>query len=206
MHTLCILGDSTSAGQPPRKYPRVGWGTSLSDFLASGWSLLNASVNGQSTKSLLEGDLYPRFLDLLGCGDWVLVQFGHNDEGPDPGRHVPAGLSFQANLSRIVRDIRLRRADVILLGPTERLGWKQGHVVDSHAAYVRDIRRVSEKMGVEWLDVGEATRRLYEKLGPEEASRLFVSGDTTHFVEKGAQAAASLVCSLLGEREFLSRP
>ncbi|WP_297273653.1 SGNH/GDSL hydrolase family protein, partial [uncultured Bacteroides sp.] len=97
--TVFMIGDSTMAdknlegGNPER-----GWGQMLPGFFSEEVRVDNHAVNGRSSKSFIDEGRWDKVLSLIRKGDYVFIQFGHNDEKADPKRHTDAGSTFDDNL------------------------------------------------------------------------------------------------------------
>ncbi len=205
--TLHLCGDSTMADKPDPDYPERGWGQLFRQLVQPPLRVVNHAVNGRSTKSFRDEGRWQHMLDMLVPGDWVLIQFGHNDEkSQDPKRYADPVTDFPANLRRFVTEVREHGANPILATPVVRRLWDEhGVLTDSHGAYLTAVRQVAATEHVPLLDMESATRALETKLGPEGSKQLhmiFAPGenprlpdgkeDNTHYVETGARLVAAL--------------
>lgn len=98
MNRIFLLGDSTCADKSEDKHPETGWGMVLQQLVKKQWQVVNLAENGRSTKSFLEEGLFDRCLGQLSEGDWVFIQFGHNDSKDDEQRHTDPWTTYQGNL------------------------------------------------------------------------------------------------------------
>jgi pectinesterase len=205
--TLHLAGDSTMADKPDLEYPERGWGQLLRERIAPSWQLVNHAVNGRSTKSFRELGHWQSLLAQLQPGDWVVIQFGHNDEKKDDAaRYTDPATEFPANLRRYVAEVRERGAHPVLATPVVRRNWSDaGGLLDSHGAYLTAVRTVAREEKVPLLEMEGATRALLGRLGPEASKKLFTifapdthprlpegKTDNTHFTEDGARTVAGL--------------
>ena len=129
-----MIGDSTMANKDTTggKQER-GWGMMLQEYFTSDIVVDNHAVNGRSTKSFIDEGRWQKVLDLLHPGDYVIIQFGHNDEKKnDPKRYTEVGGSFDNNLRRFVTETREKGAFPILLNCVARRNFTAptGKVID----------------------------------------------------------------------------
>ncbi len=208
--TLFLAGDSTVADKPDLGLPERGWGMLLRDLVRPPLRLDNRAINGRSTKSFRDQGHWQRLLDALQPGDWVVIQFGHNDtKKDDPARYTDANTDYRANLTRFVREVRAKGANPVLATPVARRRWTEaGEWYDAHGAYPGVVREVAAAEGVPLLDLEARTRAYFANLGVVGSKALFQhyapgelprlpqgKNDDTHFNEKGARAVAGIVAA-----------
>lgn len=210
---LFLAGDSTMADKPV-DLPERGWGMVLPEFFKDPGIVHNAAVNGRSTKSFIDEGRWQALIDQVREGDFVLIQFGHNDEkAQDPKRGTDPATTFRENLSRFVRDVRGRRATPILATPVCRRKFDaDGKLVMTHGAYSDAVRAVAAGSKVPLVDLELATAGWLEETG-DQASRAFFMWiepgkypklpegrrDDTHFVEAGARRVAEMAVARIRE-------
>ena len=194
--TIFIIGDSTAADkQNPQTNPERGWGMMLQGHFDRHVRVSNHAVNGRSSKSFITEGRWQRVLEQLRPGDYVVIQFGHNDEKLDTARHTEPGGTFDENLSRFVREARERKATPILMNAVVRRNFFQASdgsaedealrntkyedeqvnsdtLIDTHGAYLLSPRRVAEQMGVVFIDANRITHDLEQGMGIEGSRRL----------------------------------
>jgi len=208
---LHLVGDSTMADKPVDKpNPERGWGQLFPTLVREPARIVNHAVNGRSTKSFRDEGRWENVLTQLEAGDYVLIEFGHNDEKKeDPKRYAAADTDFKANLRRFIHEARAKGATPLLATPVNRRKFdSKGELTDTHGAYPDAVRVVAAEENVPLIDLHKLTRPLLEKLGPEESKSLFVwvkpgeyailpqgRQDNTHFNEKGALTIAQLVAT-----------
>ncbi|MCB1058233.1 MAG: hypothetical protein KDD11_22265 [Acidobacteria bacterium] len=205
--TLFLAGDSTMADKPDLELPERGWGQLLRELVRPPLTVDNRAVNGRSTKSFLDEGRWYALLAALEPGDWVLIEFGHNDEKiADPTRYTAPDGAYRANLERFVRETRAKGGHPILATPVVRRRFDEASAFyDSHGEYPRVVREVARAEGVPLLEMEARTRELVEALGEEGSKALyqhFEPGehprlpegrhDDTHFSELGARRVAEL--------------
>ncbi len=223
--TVHLAGDSTMAKKLPEKRPETGWGEALPKFLrAERVQVNNHAKNGRSTRLFIEQGLWQGLLDALKEGDYVFIQFGHNDGARDrPDRYTPPE-DYRANLVRFVREVRERKATPVLFTPVMRRKFTpEGVFVDQHGVYPGIVREVAAELKVPLIDMHRKSERLLVRLGPEESRKLFLQlkpgdspnypkgvEDNTHFNPRGAELMAALAVegireSRLGLAKHLAR-
>lgn len=142
--TIFMIGDSTMADKDlAGGNPERGWGQMLPGFLSEEVRVDNHAVNGRSTRSFIDEGRWDKVLSLIKKGDYVFIQFGHNDEKTDPKRHTDAGGgSFDANLKRFVNEARAKGGIPVLFNSIVRrnFGTADGSAIAA-AISQDDIRR-----------------------------------------------------------------
>lgn len=194
--TIFIIGDSTAADkQNPLTNPERGWGMMLQGCFDRHVQVSNHAVNGRSSKSFITEGRWQRVLEQLRPGDYVVIQFGHNDEKLDTARHTEPGGTFDENLRRFVREACERKATPILMNAVVRRNFFQASdgsaedealrntkyedeqvnsdtLIDTHGAYLLSPRRVAEELGVVFIDANRITHNLEQGMGIEGSRRL----------------------------------
>ena len=173
--TLFMAGDSTMATQAliPAT-PARGWGQMLQPYFTDNVRVLNLAASGNSTKSFRDGKRWQPILDQLQAGDFVIIQFGHNDSKPDEARHTEPFGTFKENLERFVKEVRDHKGTPILATSVVRNVFEtDGTLRDTHGDYVVAARKVAEEQHVLLLDMNQKSGQLLLKLGPEKSKKLF---------------------------------
>jgi lysophospholipase L1-like esterase len=198
-----LAGDSTMADKPTDPpNPEFGWGQLLPTFFTDPAMIVNHAANGRSTRSFLTEGRWQQLIDALRPGDWVIIQFAHNDEKIFPN----ARGEFQDNLRRFVADVRAKQAHPVLATPCARRSFDQsGTLLDTHGDYPDAVRAVAAQTGVSLLEMTRLTMSLEEGHGPEGSKRLHLwipAGvyqrqpdgyrDDTHYSAYGAERVAAL--------------
>ncbi|MBZ9642160.1 rhamnogalacturonan acetylesterase [Streptomyces sp. PSKA30] len=197
--TLYIAGDSTAAQKYADAAPETGWGMALPFFLHKGRPVSNHAVNGRSSKSFVDEGRLDVILAVIRPGDFLLVQFAHNDEKvTDPARYTEPWTTYQDYLRLYVDGARARGARPVLVTPVERRRFDAGgNAVPSHGDYPAAMRALAEEEGVALLDVQALSLGLWQELGVEGTKAYFnwtaTEQDNTHFNPPGAIAVARLV-------------
>ena len=208
-----IAGDSTAAPKLGKKRPETGWGERLGCYFDNEVQVINHAHNGESTKSFIACGRFDALARDLAAGDWLFVQFAHNDEHARPVQHTEPYGDYTENLTRFVSLAREKGAHPVLLTPiARRLFDGEGQLEDSHGDYPEAMRTLSAKLDVPLIDMTAKTSALLRELGPERSVSLFNHGafgefmnypegvdDHTHLCPHGAFVIAGLVAE--GVRE-----
>ncbi|MBR9911455.1 MAG: rhamnogalacturonan acetylesterase [Gammaproteobacteria bacterium] len=204
---LRLAGDSTMQDVDPQKNPDFGWGQLLPELAQPQTRVVNYAKGGRSSKTFLAEQRWQNLLDDTAAGDWVLIQFGHNDASYNKPERYTAPVDYEANLRRFVRDVRARQANPVLITPVARRHFdSEGKLRDMHGIYPSLVHRVSREMQVPLIDLFASSSKLLLQLGQLESIKLYVHigpgehpccpegrMDNTHFTRSGARAMAALV-------------
>ncbi len=175
--TIFLVGDSTMADKPFKNgNPEKGWGQVLPLYLKEGIKVENHAVNGRSTKSFRDEGRWERVLQRARPGDYILIEFGHNDaKQQDPARYAAAETDYRQNLERFVREAREKGTKPVLATPIVRRKFnEQGELVETHGLYPEVVRQVAESHKVPLLDLHQQTRQLLNEWGEERSKMLFL--------------------------------
>lgn len=215
--TIFLIGDSTMADKPLEENPERGWGQLFPNYMNDEVEIQNHAVNGRSTKSFINEHRWDTVMSRLKAGDFVMIQFGHNDSKVDDSvRSAPAHTLYKENLIRFVNDVRSKGATPILITPVMRRKFDEaGKFVDQHGDYPGVVKEVAASMNVLLIDLHKSSETLIVKEGVENSRRLFLNippnhfknykgkeEDNTHFSEYGASSMASLVCQSIKEQNL----
>lgn len=204
---IYIAGDSTASVKDPRAFPETGWGMPFVHFWDSSVIIENRAKNGRSTKTFISEGLWASIENELREGDFVFIQFGHNDESKEKTERYTTPEQYKKNLSRFISDSRSRGAIPVLMTPVSRRRFdRQGKALKTHEHYSPLVRETAEEESVLLIDLDELSRNLYQQMGMENSSLLFLQlkpgehpnypqgkTDNTHFNELGARLIAQLI-------------
>jgi DNA sulfur modification protein DndE len=205
-----LVGDSTMANKPPDKEPEKGWGQMFSEFFKDSVIIENHAQNGRSTKSFINEGRWQKILEKLEPGDYVFIQFGHNDSKiSDSARYAEAHTLYKQNLLKMVNETKSRGAIPILLTPVNRRKFdKDSNFVDQHGDYPLVVRELAKEENILLIDIHKTSMDLFKKLGPEETKKIFLmkdktgKEDNTHFNGYGAGIIAGMVASALKDMDI----
>ncbi len=202
--TLFMIGDSTMANKTsPEDHPAErGWGMLLPEFFNPKIKIENHAMNGRSSKSFRAEGRWQAVLNRLHHGDFVFIQFAHNDEKLDSALHTDPQTTYRANLIRYVNETRAKGAVPILFTSiVRRTLLPDGKLRDTHGKYINVVLDVARELNVVSIDLHSATRRLVESLGEEQSKSLYMwisdtdtkgCKDNTHLNAAGARAVAGI--------------
>ena len=198
-----LAGDSTIAEKTAEKRPETGWGEYLQiAFDETEVKVENHAQNGRSTKSFIEEGRWQKIVDSLKKGDYVFIQFGHNDQkSEDPKRYSAPNTDYKNNLIKFVNDVRAKKANPVLLTPVMRRRFnKKGEFYDTHGEYPDAVRKVASELKVPLIDMHRRSETVINNLGEEKSKKLFLIlrerehpyypkgiEDNTHFSAFGAE-------------------
>jgi lysophospholipase L1-like esterase len=198
---LYLLGDSTVTDQA--RSPDASWGQMLPRFFGEGIAIANHAESGETLKSSLTALRLDKVLSTLRPGDWMMIQFGHNDQKSQwPQTYADAATTYRAYLRAYIAEARRRGATPILVTPPERGNLDaEGRVIASHGGYPEAVRDVAREEKVALIDLNLASRALYETLGPGRIGLAFADRgrDRTHHSNFGGYELAR--CVVAGIRE-----
>jgi lysophospholipase L1-like esterase len=210
--TVYLAGDSTMAQKLPEKRPETGWGEALQKYFDEGKVRIeNHAQNGRSTRTFISENRWQAIVDNLRKGDYVFIQFGHNDEAREKVDRYTPPEDYRRNLIKFISEVRAKKATPVLLTPVMRRRFDaQGNFFDTHGEYPDIVRRVAADYDVELIDLHRQSERVLRYYGPEATKKLFLQlppnqnpnypkgiEDNTHFSPAGAEAMASLVVAAM---------
>ncbi|MBO3271632.1 rhamnogalacturonan acetylesterase [Hymenobacter defluvii] len=222
--TVYLIGDSTIAQKIPQTFPETGWGMPLPTFFDSTIVVANHAKNGRSTRTFLAENRWQPIVEALQPGDYVFIQFGHNDEAENyPDRYTPPA-DYRKNLLKFVAETRRKEAYPVLITPVTRRKFMQGKQQETHVAYSAVTAEVAKAQKVPLIGLDKMSRDMVQQFGEENSKLLFLQlapgdhpnypygrQDNTHFSELGARKMAQLVVSELKTQriplaDHLARP
>lgn len=195
--TIFVIGDSTAAEKGnAAKVPERGWGMVLQGCFDEKIIVDNHAVNGRSSKSFISEGRWQKVLDKIKPGDYVFIQFGHNDEKPKPDRHTDPGSTFDANLEKYVVETREKGGIPVLFNAVVRRCYYKADLqndddeklrntvndgeeqinsdtlIDTHGAYVVAPRVVAERLNVPFVDATKITHDIETAHGIQGSRKL----------------------------------
>lgn len=183
--TVYLLGDSTVCDQP--REPFASWGQMFTRFFAPGVAVANHAESGESLKSSLGARRLDKVLSTMRKGDYLFIQFGHNDM-----KSVTAE-AYKVDLKRFAADATKKGGTVVLVTPVNRRTFQGATVTNSLKEFPAAVRDLAKEDGIALIDLHAMSKTLYEALGPEKSGLLFKTGDGTHHNNYGAYELARCV-------------
>lgn len=210
---ILMAGDSTMAIKDTKAFPETGWGMPFVYFWDKTVTVINKAKNGASTRTFREDSLWQSIEQQEAEGDYVFIQFGHNDEVPAKKSYTTP-REFQNNLKRYISETRSKNAIPILLTPVARRKFDStGHIEGTHEQYSELVRQVAVQEKVVLIDLDRISQAMYQRFGADKSKLLFVQlqkgenpnypdgrEDNTHFSELGARLVAELVLNAIREK------
>lgn len=212
--TLFMIGDSTMANKNINHgSPERGWGMVLQCYFDDGIRVDNHALNGRSSKSFIDEGRWQEVVNIIKPGDYVFIQFGHNDEKPKADRHTDPGTTFDENLRKFVRETREKGGIPVLFNCVVRRNFfkkapkndddealrkttgakvkpEEGDTLyDTHGDYRYSPKHVAQEMKVAFVDANQITHDLEQGLGREKSKKLhmwFLPGEEPS-IPKGRQ-------------------
>ena len=195
--TVFIAGDSTVTDQP--REPGNSWGQMLPRFFKPDVAIANHAESGETLKSFITELRLDKLLSQMKRGDYLIMQFGHNDEKASwPQTYVEANTTYKAYLRVFIAEARRRGATPVLCSPVQRRNFDaNGKIRNSHGDYPDAVREVAKEENVAFIDLAALSARLYEALGPQKAPLAFSGSgerrDATHHNNYGSYEIAKCV-------------
>jgi lysophospholipase L1-like esterase len=204
-----LIGDSTMCEYEQKRAPLTGWGMPFKYFFDSNVIIDNRAKGGRSTRTFLSEGRWQPIADSLKEGDYVLMQFGHNDEAKEErykDRYTSVS-DYKTNLVKFITETRAKKAIPVIITPVSRMRFdSNGKQQETHAEYTAACYGIAKQHNVPLIDLDKKSRELYDQLGPENTKLLFMQlqpgenpsypegqKDNTHFNEYGARRIAQLV-------------
>jgi lysophospholipase L1-like esterase len=192
---VVLAGDSTVATvvEAPKDRPTLaGWGQMLGEFMPEA-KVVNHARSGTSTLSFRTLGLWDRVLKEK--GQWVLIQFGHNDQKTtDPKRFTDPKTSYRDNLRQFITEVRATGGQPVLVTSVARRNYVDGKMTTILTPYVEAAQAVGKEMQVPVIDLHRESFALFQQMG-EKFCQLYAPSETdrTHFSQEGARMIARLV-------------
>ncbi len=202
---IFCIGDSTMANKKTKVYPETGWCQVLDLYFDNTVQIKNHAVNGRSSKSFIDEGRWKSVLDSLQKGDYVFIQFGHNDQKEyDSTRYTTPYGTYSDNLKKFVNESRSKKAKPVLFTSIVRRHFdKNGTLIDTHGDYPEACRDLANEMNVPLIDLQKLTEEMINETGENNSKEIYVwtapnneypdgRKDNTHLSEKGAKIVAQI--------------
>lgn len=201
---IYIAGDSTVCDQ--EKEPFTGWGQIIPCFFTINVAIANYAYSGRSTKSFIEEGRLDNIINRIREGDYLFIQFGHNDQKED-SRHTEPYSTYKEMLKVYIDKAREKGAIPVLITPMHRRFFNEnGKIINTLGQYPDAMRQLAKEENVFLIDLNEKSERLFNYYGPDGTKKLFIYAspgkysdypngieDNTHFSEFGAYEIARIV-------------
>ena len=211
--TVYLCGNSTVVDQD--REPWASWGQMITRWFDTGVAIANYAESGRRLNSFTAENRLKKILSLIKPGDYLLVEFGHNDQKEKtPGAGAYYNFAYQLKL--FVDEARLRGAIPVFCTPTQRRFFDQdGHIQETHGDYPDAMREVAKRESVPVIELHDMTRTLFETLGTEGSKQALVHypagtfpgqteplADNTHFNPYGAYEVACMVAQAIRDLQL----
>ena len=203
--TVYLTGNSTVVDQTVEPY--AAWGQMVPRFFRPGEVVIaNHAESGETLKAFVGERRLAKVMSTIRPGDWLFVEFAHNDQKPGPS-YVEPFTTYTEYLRRFVDEARAKGATPVLVTSTQRRNFgEDGRIVNTLGDYPAAMRRLAAEEKVALIDLNAMSARFYEALGPERSKRALVHHpagtypgqtaelkDDTHFSNYGAYQLARMV-------------
>lgn len=221
---IFVIGDSTVANYGSNYYPWKGWGQVLQDFIHTDrFSVNNRARGGRSSKSFIVEGLWDGVKAEMVPGDYLLIQFGHNDRDWTKPERYTTTEEFRGYLTQYINEARALGVVPVLVTPMVMNAWTGSTMrnvfTESGNDYAGSMKLVANTLSVPLIDLNLKSHDFFKVLDYETAGRYFFntyvageypnfpdgSGDGTHFQEMGALLMAKLVTEGFGELDADAR-
>lgn len=212
MNRIFWAGDSTVQYNDITTYPQTGIGQVFGLYCENGITIVNCAKNGRSTKSFIDEGRLHEIEQNITEGDFLFIQFGHNDEKKDkPERYAAPYGEYTENLKKFASAAYSHGAYPVLITPLARRNFGDDeHLLPSaHAEHAQAMRELAQQNGIPIVDLLSASRELLERVGKEESYHWYMhipagrytskpeglDTDNTHLQYEGAVIYAGLIAS-----------
>ncbi len=206
MRKIYMIGDSTMQFNNINAYPQTGWGQVVNLFTKPDVLVIDKAVNGRSTKSFIEEGRFDEVLEQIEEGDFLICQFGHNDEKiSDPARYTDPNTTYQENLLYFYQEITKKKAGFVLATSISRRIFENGKCLDTHLGYPQAMLEFANKYNITCIDLNTLTKDFYDLIGEEKTKKYhmifapnmfpnYMNGkeDNSHLRYEGAVMVAEL--------------
>ena len=212
MANIYMMGDSTMRLNNYLYYPQTGWGQVLYMFTKPDVLVFDHAENGRSSKSFIDEKRFDAILEQLQEGDFVICQFGHNDEKPDLVRHTEPFTTYIDNLAYYAQKVEEKGATIVYATSITRHKFVDGKCINTHGDYPTAMLEYCKKSNHVCVDLNTLTIEHYNDIGEEKSAKYhmifkeneylnYIEGkdDHSHLVYEGALMVARLFVSELSK-------
>lgn len=204
-----MIGDSTMCIYKSNRAPLTGWGMPFVNFFDSTVTIENKARGGRSTRTFINENLWQPIANSLQEDDYVLIQFGHNDEAKEEKykERYTAVPDYKTNLIKFITEAKAKKAIPVLITPVSRMRFDAaGKALETHAEYSAVVWEIGKAYNTPVIDLDAKSRNLFQQFGPAYSKMFFMQldsmqhpnyptgqKDNTHFNDFGARRMAELV-------------
>lgn len=203
---IYLVGDSTMSQKTNPESPERGWGMLLPDHFNESVKIENHAMNGRSSRSFTYEGRWDSVMGLVKKDDYVVIQFGHNDDVITKTGRYSTPEEYSYNMTRFILDTKAKSANPILCTPIQRRKLDTvGQLIDTHGVYPEIVRELGEEFDIPVIDMQRMSEELIEDYGIEKSKLIFLhfapgeinffpkgKEDNTHFSELGGELMAGL--------------
>jgi len=207
--TLFLLGDSTVCDQMHEPY--TSWGQMLPGFLKPEIAVANHAESGETYRDSIGRRRLDKIISVMKPGDWLFMQFGHNDQKQIAAGNGGPFTTYQAEMKVHIAAVKRAGGHAVVISSMERRGFDaNGHIVPSLIDYAQAAREVAAEEQVPFIDLNAMSKKFYEALGPEKSALAFAAPegkqDNTHHNNYGSyELARCIVQAIRDEKLELAR-
>uniref|UniRef100_UPI0038F7BC7D GDSL-type esterase/lipase family protein n=1 Tax=Streptomyces europaeiscabiei TaxID=146819 RepID=UPI0038F7BC7D len=140
--------------------PETGWGMPFSIFFNDSIDVKNRAKNGRSTRTFISEGLWAGIINELNKDDFVIIQFGHNDQSKQKVDRYTTPAQYKQNLVNFIAEVRAKQAQPLLMTPVTRRNFdEKGQIKDTHPIYADIVRDVAKQTGVDFIDMERVTQQ-----------------------------------------------
>ena len=172
---IWMIGDSTMANKKPEAAPETGWGMVMNEFVSKDAVVHNHALNGRSSKSFLNEGRWKEVYDSIQPGDYVIIQFGHNDEKPNPKLHTDPATTYKELIKKYIDETRAKAANPIVCSSIVRRHFDEnGNLKQTHGDYIKAAQEIARETNTPYVDMEALTRKFVAELGPEKSKSIYL--------------------------------
>ncbi|GAC14465.1 rhamnogalacturonan acetylesterase [Aliiglaciecola lipolytica] len=174
--TLHLVGDSTMSNKPNSAFPERGWGQLLPQFFNRKLSIKNHAANGRSTRRFIDEGRWSVVLSELHIDDYVLIQFGHNDQKvEDPKRYASVEEDYPAFLHRYIQDVKSKGAIPLIASSICRRHFNEnGELERKLIDYAQAAKKVALEEDIVFFDLNQISCQFLAKIGEQQSQQYFI--------------------------------
>lgn len=213
MNKILWVGDSTVAFNGADTWPQTGIGQEFDRYCKRDYIILDYGKNGASSKSFYDAGRFEPAIAAMEEGDFLFIQFGHNDIKNKEDRHTEPYSTYQEYLMRYVNAAREHGVHPVIITPlSRRIFQEDGTIEATHKDYPAAAKALGEREGIPVIDLTQKSSDLYERTGEPDSRKWFMyfpagtyenykeeKKDNTHLSCEGAVKMGGLIAEGLRE-------